>query len=293
MSVVTSVTATPNRIYAVWELLQGSSRDMPRKDLEAWVTPPSLARAREDDEGREARGAILQGVLTEMANLGIVQSSDDGTVTLTEQSAKVRQRDMFRFVEERIIQPDFAEGAKQEQVSNAVAWLLTRDPRSPLPWRGGLRVDVQNDGGPGSVFDLTDEARSQQFVYWARHLGFAWRFRISRDNEVVVGDPTDAIRRHLPEAIGVGKQTNMSEALSRLAERLPVMEGGSVRTGIESALSVSRNLRTISRSTSLALLRLDELGEVQLDNPSDAESMGLDDGTIAKPVSHITWTGVN
>ena len=287
MSVVTSVTATPNRLYAVWELLDRSPRGMVQAEIAGWVTPSSLARARGDGD-EEARGAILDGVLQELVNLQVCERGEGGRLALTAQARQMTAEQKYRFVEERIVHPQHAESSRQGQVGRALAWLLTRDPRTPLPWQGGLRSEVEGDCG--LALDLTDAARSQQFVYWARHLGFAWRLRVARDSSgVVVIDPTKAVRRHLPQAIDPLKQVPIEEALRSLAERLPVIDGGVLRGDIEARLSQTRSPRNISRSSSLAFLSLEQSQEIRIDNLSDAPSMELDDGTTVRPVSHVTW----
>ena len=290
MSVVTSVTATPNRLYAVWELLDGSPKGMTQTEIASQVTPPSLSRVRRDDDP-DRQGAILPEVLSELRNLHVIESGDEGRFMLTDQVRRMTSSQKFHFLEDQIVQPRLADGNRQVRVCQALAWLLTRDPLDPLPWQGGLRSEVEDDCG--SPLDLTDEARSQQFIYWARHLGFAWRLRTARGSsrEVVVVDPTEAVRRHLGRVASLVKQTPVAETLRLLAESLPLIDGGTARTEIDARLANPRRPTTVSRSLSLAFLRLEQSSELRLENLSDAPSMELDDGTTARPVSHLTWIG--
>ena len=147
-------------------------------------------------------------------------------------------------------------------------------------------------GSEGQSYELTNRARCNQFVYWARFLGFAWRLNIDGRN-VVIPDPSKAMARTLGSWEELSDWQPIGDVMSRLAEELPVLEGGAVRTEIESRLGPEkrREGELISRSTSFALRRLERAGQIQMDRQADALALNLDFGAELRAVSHIKWIG--
>ena len=243
-------------------------------------------------ENREDRSdPMLSGVLSEMRALGLIERDESGKVSLGATSPNGDDGTFLEFVEKRLLHPEVAEKHGQAKVPGALAWFLVQDPARPLTWSQNYRAEVEADCGPDTgAFDLTDVARFEQFVYWARYLGFAWRLE-TREANVVFPDPTVALARHLPKVIGGKGATPIQDVMTKLAERLPVIEGGAARLAVESQLPLNKRRPDgqLSRSTSLAMERLELLGRLVLERPADAPAVNLDRSSGPRAVSHLTW----
>ena len=147
-------------------------------------------------------------------------------------------------------------------------------------------------GAESQSYELTNRARCNQFVYWARFLGFTWRLNIEGRN-VVIPDPSKAMARSFGRWEDLTDWQPIGDVLSRLSDELPVLEGGSARMEIEANLPPDKRRYDdfISRSTSFALRRLERSGEIQMGRPADALAFNLDFGEEPRAVSHVKWIG--
>lgn len=295
MSVITSVTAMPNRFTIVWRyLLDHGGEGIAAEELESLVRPVSL-QTRQTDGSEAGSGAMFNDVIGEMQNLGIVSKTGEGRITLTQEAPAKDSSSLVEYLERVLLDPELSAEHNQRAFAKAMAWFLTRDPQHPLAWKGGYRGLVYEDCGEDSgAYDLTDEARCQQFIHWAVYLGFAWRLTLA-GQDAVFPDPTVALNRNLPRVIAGRGQVPIAEVLEGLADRLPVLEEGRVRDEVESLLAVDRRRpeQQLSRSTSLALERLEQTGSLRMDRIADAPAFTLDRGAGPRPFSHITWLGEN
>lgn len=291
MSVITSVTAVPNRMTIVWALLVERGKEgIVAEELASLVRPVALQR-RQGDGSEPGSAVMFNEVITEMQNLGIITRTREGLVTLTPEAPTRDSSSLIEYIERILLDPESAVEHGQRSFAEAMAWFLTRDPYRPLPWKGGYKGQVSEDCGEDTgAFDLTDEARSQQFVYWAVYLGFAWRLSVP-SQEAVFPDPTAVLARNLPSIILSKDPLPIAELMASVAERFPVFEGGRAREKIESLLpaNLRRHERQLSRSTSLALERLEVKGLLSMERVADAPAFNLDSGSRPRPVSHVTW----
>ena len=103
----------------------------------------------------------------------------------------------MEYLQGKLLDPTESAKHGQGAFPGALAWFLCQDPATPLSWRYNYRELVDQDCGPeNSSFELRNEASCNQFVYWARFLGFAWRLNIDNRNSVIP-DPTKSIARSL------------------------------------------------------------------------------------------------
>jgi hypothetical protein len=285
----------------VWKyLLERGPEGVSTDQLENLIQPVSLKRKVRDSEDEEEPGSdsrekksIYDGVLTEIQNLRIVEKDDNEMLTLSKNAPKKDALSLVEYLERVLLDPELAEEHGQKAFPQAMSWLLTRDPFQPLAFRGGFRAEVTRDYGDDvGSFELTNQARSQQFIHWAIYLGFAWRLSAGTQ-DAVFPDPTEALKRNLPLVMPSGSQLSIQEVVENLAARVPVFEGGRAREEIEGLLppDKTRSDRTLSRSTSIALERLEQSGSIKMERPADAPAWNLDRATGTRPVSHITWLG--
>ena len=294
MSVITTFPATPNRMRIVWSYVgrarQGSIQV---EELQRLLGPKALQARQSEDEGASSGKTIGDDVVTEMCNLGLLEHRDDGSVAIGPNAPNGDDAAFLAYLENRLLEPEEADRHGQKSFPLALAWFLIQDPATPLQWGQNYSKRVEDDCGVeiGS-FELSNHSRFEQFVYWARYLGFAWRLE-SREANVVFPDPTNAIVRHMPKVMGGNGRHPIQEVLPEIARLLPVLEGGTARAEVEALLPPNRQLPDghISRSTSFALERLDRQEMIRMDRVDDAPALNLDRSGAPRAVSHITWHG--
>lgn len=289
MSVITDLTATPARIEAVYRYLaerKGEARD----DLIMLLSPRALRRG--GAEGGDTSDRSAREVLGACRALGVVEpvDGDDNRLRLGARLGKgVGARPLLEHLESVLLQPEAAEEHGQTAFPLALAWFLCQDPTRPLRLENVSGVVEEQQGKDAvSTYNLTNPDTFKNFIYWARHLGFAWRLGLDRF-EGVVPDPTQAIRRHLPKLLGTGELVPLHVAIERLARELPVLEGGAARNVVEERMEAPfrRSPDRLSRSTSLALTRLDDRKTMALEHHADARSTVLDTPPTLRSVTHI------
>ena len=241
MSVITSWGATPNRMKIALRFVSRSGPNGVADDvLQQTLLPGELARNQSGDDDPEGGSAIGSEVVSELRNLRMLISSDEGTLVVPPSLKDMSDDRFVEYLQEKLLTP--AEAAKHGQGAfpSALAWFLCQDPAIPLSWGYNYRELVDQDCGPeNSSFELRNGASCNQFVYWARFLGFAWRLHIDDRNEVIP-DPTKAIARSFGGWEEMTDWQPIDEVLSRLAVDLPVLEGGTARTEIESKLAIGK-----------------------------------------------------
>ena len=294
MSVIASLTATPNRLKIALQFVSSCGSSGVTEDvLQQTLLPGELARNQSGDEDPAGGSAVGDDVVRELRNLKMLVSGDDGFLTMSPCLASLAEDLFVGYLQEKVLDPAEAENHGQKTLPEALAWFLCQDPATPLSFGYNYKELVDQDCGPEiDSFELTNRDRFNQFVYWARFLGFAWRLNIERRN-VVVPDPTRAIAKTLGQWEERTNSLPIGEFLSRLAVDLPVLEGGTARASVESRMAPDRRRPDghISRSTSFALQRLERSGQIAMQRLADAPAMNLELGSELRPVSHVRVAG--
>ena len=290
MSVIGEFAVLPNRVEVVYRYLQSQRDGEERKDLAALLSPPALQRTAVDDGEESGGNATVDQLLRACQKLGVTVSGEDGRIRVAAQLRTDRDDaspKLLRHLETVLLSPAAAADADQADFPRTLAWFLTEDPAVPLEL-GNVKNRVEQQLGHDVDVNLSNLSRFQNFVYWARYLGCAWRFQANR--EWVVPDPTRILERHLPNLLVRGERLPLSQLLDRWRGSIPVLEGGEARIAVERSLrdEYRRPDGQLSRSTSLALVRLRDRGVIQLDALSDATSLLLDTWPAPMPVSHVT-----
>ena len=296
MSVIASLTATPNRLKIALQFVAScGSSGIQEGLLQQTLLPAELARSQSGDDEPLGGSAVGDEVVRELRNLGMLVLGDDGSLTVSPGLTRLTEDGFVDYLQEKLLNPEEAEKHGQGALPKALAWLLCRDPATPLAWGDNYRGLVEQDCGPGEAFfELTNGARCNQFVYWARFLGFAWRLDSDVRN-VVISDPSMAIARTLGRWDRSTGWLSISEFLSKLAVSLPVLETGVARTDMEARIAPDRRRAEgyISRSTSFAIRRLERGGQIEMQRMADAPAMNLELGSDLVPVSHVRVAGTS
>ncbi len=194
--------------------------------------------------------------------------------------------------------PDAPTGVRAADFTRGACWCLAISPRLPREatvrkmWDG---VDTlqQSTLEPGySAF--VNDTRWAGFAAWAPFLGFGW----SAVSRALLLDPTQAIRHQLPQIFGEETELTQRQFFDRLAERLPVLDGGTYRLEVEAKFLAGRWERpaegVLSESLSAALERLSAAGILHLEDRADAERKTLTGpaGRQTRTFSHVILRGV-
>lgn len=297
MSILTNWPAIPSRIAIGCEYLQFCGEGGTTKEAFVAQISPESIKGGEGDE--RAKRPMAEDVLKEMLALGVADDTGGSvrlSMALPSKSLSLQQwMDWLRpWIRARINDVEFATQTGQGGVAQAIAWLLCQDPRQPMRTSAvhAERLIAQLGSTDALGINMANNSNFQNLVYWARYLGYAETLGL-KGNWMVLPDPTRAIRETLPEVFKERTELSAGAFVERLSALNPVMEFGSLREEMESRLPAScqRQDQHFSLSTSLALKRLKQTGDIDLHFESDAQRWVLDDGRTGIRVSRLTWSG--
>ena len=309
MSVIANLPVLPNRLSILLRQLSRSRDGFTRDELAELMSPPSLGRG---------KTSIFSAVLAEALRLGLVVETAierGGNRLLLADDAK--DLALIDLLERRLLQDAGNESWDRGRFPEALAWFLMQDPMQPLMWDKNVRLRVVTDLGEASeALELTNKARFQNLVYWARFLGYAVKLGFSaielgddtdvddddaqaadldaaRATAYVLPDPTEAIARRMPAIFRTEQQLKVEDFIKVWAPLLPVLEGGAIREQVEqqARAEIVRQPKAFSRATSLALRRLEQRRLIALRTLSDAQMYLLYYGRESVRVSHIAYLG--
>jgi hypothetical protein len=299
MSIITTAPAVPSRMFSLYASLLGNVAGEVKDRFESWATPPSLRvrGANAGDEG-ESSTALFSSTLREARNMRILEEIDDKIKVTDEARGLDAKKDPEQRFKSHLVRTLFdplrAEEAQQDAFVVALAWFLRRNPLQPMGFGDPPQNEVNKDLVDGAVrTELTSLNRFQNFIYWARYLGFA-TLTGARDARWVLPDPMPAIASVLPEVFGSTSELNVDAFFSRLANIYPVFESGAVRQQIEQFAEVPVDFardRRVSITTSIALQRLESNRKLEIISRADAAIAILDLGTSERRVSHFALKG--
>jgi hypothetical protein len=301
MSIITTAQAVPSRLFSIYASLFGSPSGESKERLEAWATPPSLSVRGGGDEG--ASTTLFSNTLQEARKLGLVEERD-GSLRLASDAMGQKRKHTdpeanFRdYMLRTLFDPTRATASQQDGFMWAMAWFLSTNPLEPLnfsePPQNRLTAEI---GDHASLTELTNLNTYQNFLYWARYLGFATIVGGRDDDHKsrrVLADPIRAIVHVLAEIFRQDRELSVDVFISRLSAIFPVFEGGTVRQQYETMRlkPIPDGGQRLSIAISLALQRLADRQIIALTVAADAPSRILDFGVDEGRVTHIGRKGV-
>lgn len=303
MSVITNLVAQPNRVIIASEFVHGfGEKGASMADLEKMLSPlpPQQSPADEAADSDERSGSSIGlGVLNELLRLRIAERTDDDQVRICAPLASdPRKADWVGRLQDYLFPLLTASEPAREHgqggLPDALCWLLQQSPTESLGFSAGKHYNIlvgQMAEGDPLCSSIAVDARYQNVIYWARYLGLVERISIKQAAEMVIADPTRAIGQRLPAIFGTDRQLTLQTFRQRLGAQIPVLDGGEVWQDIQGRLKEPMHAKDkhISGASSLALLRLQRAGKIQLEGLSDAASWVLEVGRETKPISHITY----
>lgn len=266
MSLSTAVTATPNRVQALLRTCVALGGSVKRADVALLMSPRSLR----DDTGEA--GDKTGEIVRECRRMGLVDVSGPN-IKLTKEGGAAAG-DLLAWIRPRLVEPELAASIGQEEFPPLLCWLLMQDPYEHLDRREAPSSSIKDILGPElkkTGETLRNEAVYQQFLYWARFLGFAAWTRADRTTRVLP-IPTPALRWAIEVAQFGQSAVAVDAFLAKVAHVCPVFDGGSMREQVEqkSATKTYEPGRSASPSLGLALMTLEASAVVGLASKSDA-----------------------
>ncbi|HEX8603333.1 MAG TPA: protein DpdG [Pseudoduganella sp.] len=303
MSVINNLVAQPNRVIFASEFVNGfGEKGASLADLEKMLSPlpPQQSPADDGPDGDERSGStISMGVLTELLRLKIIERVGDDYVRISAPLASDRRNGDWAgrlqdYLFPLLTTADLARDHGQGDLPDALCWLLQQSPTQPLGFSAGKHYNIlvsQIADGDTLCSSIAVDAKYQNVIYWARFLGLVERVSIKQAAEMVIGDPTRAIAPRLSTIFGTNRQLTPQTFRQRLAAQIPVLDGGAVWQDMQGRLREPMQAKDkhFGGAISLALLRLQRAGKIQLEGLSDATSWMLEVGRETKSISHITY----
>lgn len=299
MSIITTAQAVPSRLFAIYAALFDSENGEVKDRIEAWATPPSLSGRGGDDDGESAT-TLFSNTLAEARRIGLVEEVE-GKLRLTDDARsggkKGRNSEAYfqAYMRRTLFDPARAAETQQGGFMIALSWFLSSNPLRPMsfsePPQNSLKAEV---GDHASKTELTSLNRYQNFLYWARYLGFATIVGGGSDAEDItsrraIPDPLKGIESALPQIFADTNDLPIEHFLKRLAAIFPVFETGSVRQEFEAMrlTPVADGDKRLSIATSLALQRLVDRQRLTMTSVADAAGRILDFGSREGRASRV------
>lgn len=297
MSVISNLVAMPNRIAIACEYLnylgeKGGSWE----SIENQLSP--LKKLGGDDANDKPDGkSIATDVLREVEKLGLLIKNNDSTISLAHEIRNIAptggnwQEALRPFLSKKIFSPTESDRCDQVDVADAISWLLVQDPFDPMQRKGGEHVEriISQLGESDHLLSaIRNDSRYQNLLYWARYFGYA-EWLGAKNGNMVVPDPSEAIAWCLPSVFGTELELSIQKFVQRLGKACAVLEEGIARRNLETRLTDAylRKESHLSRSTSLALKRLQLRGVIVIKATSDAQTWILDLANEKEAVSHV------
>jgi hypothetical protein len=144
------------------------------------------------------------------------------------------------------------------------AWLLVRDPAvGTLSWTGDGERSVEQWQARHRL--VSNASRWNNFRRWSLYLGLSRQ----DDKQGVYPDPTRAVLDELGEITTSGSEIPLVDLIGKLAERLPVLDGGVYRAAVLEHLGEDEDPLVTSPALALALTAAQAGGRLQLTQRDD------------------------
>lgn len=277
-------------------LIEGA---MPKDKLLALCAPSTVSD-----------GDLARKTLNRWVQLGLFEERDESIAISAEMPRECRDkrrglvelpRALRRIVLEKANNERLweAEDNRSGDFTRAVSWMLGQNVYDTefAGFEEAQNRDIAQFKDE-SIRAFTTNVRWAGFKDWASFLGFGWTAKYPKNGSFVI-DPTVAVRDSLPDVFGKSRELDHKSFFTRLAEELPVVDGGRYRREVEGRIDAETwqapKSDQVSTSLSRALERLNSAGILTLESRADADKRTLlgQGQTPSRTVSHLLWTGAS
>jgi hypothetical protein len=257
-------------LLVLWRTVRANTNAIKKERLIAHCAPP---------KGVADQQKQVKQTLTTWTDLGIFRESDD-EIRLTDPFAKLDYRKDPTYLDFRRATRHVAMTSthkKAQDFQRAAATLLASDifgshfsgHREIQKWEN---THLQETDTP--LF--TNDTRWAGFVSWIQFLELAWSV-----GSTFMLDPTDAVKQELHNILQPDQKTPFPAFMTDLANQVPYLDSGRLQ---EQHLQPIRSERfkiadpvknEISPAVSLAIIRLEQSGDIRLSREADTQAMHL------------------
>jgi len=262
--------------------------------------------------GNEKSASMISSVLKVMVEMKLLEEESNNYKIREEYfnfqpSRNELRSNLYKVLLKILTDENAAKESVQGDVPFYIAIFLCFDPYEPVLFGKEIffkMVDqlLEEKFEPISSSKFKNANHVGNFTYWMHYLGFASKGFVSKSGErntwptYFFPDPTEAIAGNLNSIFSSTKKMHIEDFQKSLAESLPVLEGGSVRNIVENKTKGNklRKENNFSKSTSLALKRLDLRGLINFDTPSDDLRdwyLNLGKGNKTERVTYVEYSG--
>jgi hypothetical protein len=260
----------PNVLVVIFGAVARARAPLTRDELLELVAPPVVAH----EDGKMARQTLARWLelgLFKLEGDHLLLSEAPDTDLRTDEDLLTAVRNAARlFVMSPANNPDLwaSEFARAADLTRSLSWLLTQDIYKTR-FRDLENLELAQIGDTGGRL-MQNDTRRNGLQFWSHFLGFV---RQPGGGDI---DPTVAVREVLPRCLPRGQDMSAESFVKRLAEVLPVLDGGVFRRAVESHLRAGSiptlSEGQLSQSLSRALLNLMLSEEILLEKKADTGS---------------------
>ena len=272
MSLISKFTASPNRVEMLVDFLKTNNKKFTKKDLELMFSPDS--------------GAVFKEVYNVVKMLDLLVIKEDVVYHNIENKKKknneIIKNSLFN-----------SQDINNYNFNLSLAWLLVQNPKEPINFKDNVGNKFIRDLTEQVLEnEFTNNARFQHFIYWCEYLGFVNKVSISGET-FICPDPTKVIKDELKISFKKGDRLTVKDFFKKLSTSIPVLEYGVIREKVNIMLRDGLSFAddTLSYSSSLAIIRLEQQKIISFESKSDAEVVTLLDGIQNQRISHIKYLG--
>lgn len=261
----------PNLLVVLYSTVALARSPLTTDELLDAVAPASVV----------ADAHMARATLNRWTELGLFRLDDAGTrVVLAQEPATAIKMDIDVISAARIAARQCAlsavnnpelwarQSARAADLTRSLAWLLAQDVyKTRFSDVQSLELNqVAND----ELRLMQNDTRKNGLQFWGHFLGFV---RQPGGGDI---DPTLAVRENLPACIASGEEMPTTELVERIAQQLPVLDGGVYRVAVEAQLAKDTlaplQQGQLSTSLSRAMFSLMIDGTLQFENKADVGS---------------------
>jgi hypothetical protein len=303
MAVLNPPRTLPGLGRAIVNHLLDARRSSTEDDLVTAFKPDGL-----NTDATAADG--VRNTISSMRAIDVLETSSDGTLRLgdkvpvpktpftTEQFRRVLQARVFdlgRDGDVWVTQAGDAHTSGARDLNRALTWVMAQDALGqPLSWTDNLQTmqAKQFRTNNRQAWAITNDTRWTAASRWIPALGLATP-SIMKDRSGLVPLPVTAVGdalMNVPE-----ERIGLQDLLARIGQALPVLHGGSMRTGLVSLLGTDPDLGIVAdcadSSVGQALRILEERGRVEFETLPDAQGIRLSRFDTARQTHAIVKAG--
>ena len=287
MAVLNPPRTLPGLGRAIVNYLLDARRSATEDDLVAAFKPEGL------NPGAEAAGG-LRNTISSLRAINVLELNGDGTLRLGEtvpvpkapfstnafrRVLQSRVFDLGRDGDVWVTRPGEAHTSGARDLNRALTWVMAQDALgNPLSWAENLQTlqAEQFKTKDRELWAVTNDTRWTAASRWIPALGLATP-SVMKDRSGLVPLPVTAVDDAL--ATVPEERIGIHDLLARVGQAMPVLHGGSMRTGLFSVLGFDPDpgiaAECADSSVGQALRILQERGRVTFETLPDAQGIRL------------------